>query len=209
MPTTPLAIISLMKDVIEYFDSKFIPYVIIGGIAVSLLGRPRTTFDIDLIIDHRQLKYDDFYSYLREKEYILSLEDFEEGFSTKGNITIGSGAYTIDLKGIYNKLDRLALEQVIKVKIADDFIININRPELLIVAKLAYAYASEQDFEDAAATYKKTKENGTLDHNYLTIIATEFGVVDRIQFLDQISSGKLTGEQLSDILDNLELVDWL
>jgi len=33
--------------------------------------------------------------------------------------------------------------------------------------------------------------------------------IGSIQFLVSISSEKLTGEQVSDILENLKLVDWL
>ncbi len=48
---------SALKDLVDWFQKTNCPGVIIGGVAVSLLGRPRTTRDIDALIfpDEKEL----------------------------------------------------------------------------------------------------------------------------------------------------------
>lgn len=40
----------LLNDVCETLDEAGVPYAIIGGIALSVWGEPRTTFDVDLVV---------------------------------------------------------------------------------------------------------------------------------------------------------------
>ena len=45
---TPLA--RTMLDALEAIEDVDVPYVVIGGLASSLLGRPRTTDDVDVLV---------------------------------------------------------------------------------------------------------------------------------------------------------------
>jgi predicted nucleotidyltransferase len=44
------ALASVLDDVVHALDAEQIPYLVIGGIAGSLLGRPRCSSDIDLFV---------------------------------------------------------------------------------------------------------------------------------------------------------------
>lgn len=195
-----------MKDVVAFLESNQVPYVIVGGIAVILWGRLRTTTDVDLIINHHKLDKDQFYQYINEIGYQLDYDDLVLGFRERSNISIWSGRYRIDLKGIYNRFAQLSLDQAIKIRVTAEFEVQVDRPELLIVSKLIYA--SEQDFEDTAAIYKKLKTENKLNEEYLTKIAETYRVLDRLPILEKITTGKLTGKELEEILDNLEPLDF-
>ena len=195
-----------MKDMVDFFESHQVPYVIVGGIAVNLWGRTRSTVDVDLIIDQHQLDTKQFHGYLISKNYVITLNDIEDGFKTESNISIWSGIYRVDLKGIYNEFARITIDQATRLKITEDFIVNADRPELLIISKLGYG--SEQDFEDAAAIYTKLELEKKLDHTFLLKTAENFGVLDRLPILKKITTGTITGEELEELLDTLEPVDF-
>ena len=41
---------TVLRDCLTVFDSLGIPHVVVGGLAVRLLGLPRPTFDVDLMV---------------------------------------------------------------------------------------------------------------------------------------------------------------
>jgi len=43
-------LISALKPMVHFLESNSIPYMLIGGLASSIYGRPRQTFDIDIKI---------------------------------------------------------------------------------------------------------------------------------------------------------------
>ena len=46
MPTVP----ETLREAVKFLESEPVPYVLIGGLAAGLQGRPRTTEDVDLMI---------------------------------------------------------------------------------------------------------------------------------------------------------------
>ena len=63
-------------------------------------------------------------------------------------------------------------------------------------------------FEDAAAIYTKLELDKKLDHNFLVKTAESFGVIDRLPILEKITTGAITGEELEELLDTLEPIDF-
>lgn len=47
---TLVPLLSALSDVVAWFQAAHIPAVIIGGVAASLLGRPRVTRDVDALV---------------------------------------------------------------------------------------------------------------------------------------------------------------
>ncbi|MDI6755362.1 MAG: hypothetical protein QME78_13325 [Thermodesulfobacteriota bacterium] len=49
-PPEPLApLLSVLLDLVTWFQSRNVRGLVIGGVAVSLLGRPRVTHDVDAL----------------------------------------------------------------------------------------------------------------------------------------------------------------
>lgn len=47
-------LVSILKIVVRRLEKLKIPYILTGGLAVSFWGSPRTTHDIDIVIDARK-----------------------------------------------------------------------------------------------------------------------------------------------------------
>ena len=157
---------SSIIDFVNYFNVNEIPYVLIGGLAVNIWGRIRSTLDVDFIFDQNKTDLDDFYDYLVSKGYILDINDLDLGIKERINITIWSGTFRIDIKGIYNNFAKKSIEMAHKVTLFG-VDINVDSPELLIVSKICYG--SEQDFEDAASIYLRLMNQKKLKINIFMI----------------------------------------
>jgi len=166
------------KKVIIALNESEIDYVIIGGFAAIVYGRPRTTMDIDIIIN---LEPENRFA-IKKLVNILSKYDLETyerdimmALNEKSHFSIFDKAtpLRIDAKGIYRKLDRIALVNRRKIKV---FGIEawFEAPEDLIVAKLAYG--SQQDIEDVIAVLVNLKDQ--IDLEYLKKRAIEEHVDD-------------------------------
>src|SRR3954471_17299444 len=62
MPDLPATFVATLKALTSWFEAEQVPYVTIGGVAVSLLAQPRATQDIDIVI---WLDYESWESFLR------------------------------------------------------------------------------------------------------------------------------------------------
>lgn len=57
-PLTPF--ISALRDLVAWFEIQKVKGIIVGGVAASLLGRPRVTHDVDALIFIEREKWEDF-----------------------------------------------------------------------------------------------------------------------------------------------------
>ena len=58
-----------LKLVCSFLNENDMRYVIVGGIAVMYHGVPRTTVDIDFILDLGEPQLDLFFEYLSENQF--------------------------------------------------------------------------------------------------------------------------------------------
>ncbi len=172
-----------LKRLVKYFDLKKIPYVVVGGVSVFVLGRSRFTMDVDIILDHTKLDLEDFVTYLKENNFDASVDDFV-GFEEKTHCTFfyKTGMFRMDIKGVYSELDTESISMAIN-GIYDGIKLKINNPANLILFKLKFG--SEQDYEDALAVYIRHKEK--IDLNFLKGKAQKMQISSNLDsFLTQI-----------------------
>ncbi|NIR69684.1 hypothetical protein GWN15_10685 [candidate division KSB1 bacterium] len=60
-------LLDLLRDLMDWFQTHQVNGVVVGGIAVSLLGRPRVTQDVDALVQLEEVNWQDFLS--QGKEY--------------------------------------------------------------------------------------------------------------------------------------------
>ena len=145
-----------LKRLVKHFNSKQIPYVIVGGVSVLILGRARITMDIDIILDHTKLNRKDFVNFLKKNNFDASLNDLE-GLDEKSHCTFfyKEGMFRIDIKGVYSNLEQESIDMAIE-GIYNDIKLKIDNPVNIVLFKLKFG--SEQDYEDALAVFIRNKE---------------------------------------------------
>jgi len=172
-----------LKRLVKYFEMNKIPYVVVGGVSVFVLGRSRFTMDVDIILDHTKLDTENFVTYLKENNFDASVNDFE-GFDEKTHCSFffKTGMFRMDIKGVYSDLDAESISMAIN-GIYNGIKIKINNPANLILFKLKFG--SEQDYEDAISVYIRHKEK--IDLKFLKEKAQKMQLSSNLDsFLEEI-----------------------
>jgi len=191
----------ILSDFITYLNTKNIPYVLVGGLAVNFWGRVRSTMDADFIIDDKKLNYNDFVNYLQSKGYEITIEDIKRGFQGRSNITIWSDIFRIDFKGIYNNFAKKTIDSAKTLNVLN-LSIKVDSPEFLIISKIIYG--SEQDFEDAASIYLRLNAKKQLNLKKVNELASKLDISDRLDLLQVLTTEDISEEKLEQIIDNLK-----
>jgi len=158
------------KLVIQCLRETGIQYVVVGGIASIVWGRPRTTNDVDVIIKATRSEISSLADFLEKKGFVYGTKDIARALEEKSIATIlhEDFPYKMDIKGIYEALDERSLYNRLSLRIFN-LEAYIEKPEDLIIAKLRYG--STMDFEDAKAIL--IRQNEKLDYEYLENIAKQ------------------------------------
>ncbi len=170
-----------LLTVTQYFDVHKVPYVVVGGFAAIVWGRVRTTYDIDIIVDHKKLEIKAFTHFLKSKGLSATEYDINQAFhelSHSSIIVMEKPFYRIDLKGVYSEEDKeaISMAKIIKYKGQS---IRFGSPENLIAHKLKYG--SDRDLEDAVVVYLAQKSS--LNMNYLKLLCERLEVTDKLEKL--------------------------
>ena len=174
-----------LKSIDQLLKENDVEGIIIGGMAVSLLGRPRYTNDIDLVILDIDERLNEFIIKLKRFGIEPRIENVEE-FALKSRVLlmrhIDSGI-NIDISmGILPfEIDAVARRHS---KFYSDLELVLPTPEDLIIFK---SVASRQkDIEDIKVIVKRYPD---LDKEYILSRVKEFSeILDRIDIYNNIES---------------------
>lgn len=135
-----MELLSLLKLVVSRLEKLKIPYVLTGGLAVSFWGSPRTTHDIDIVIEIDFSKIDKVFDAF-QKDFYISRDSIEEMLErgTSFNIIHFKTGLKVDFWPINKKDPQRILEfkRASKRKIFNKKI-SIIAPEDLILNKLQW-----------------------------------------------------------------------
>jgi hypothetical protein len=154
----------ILKSVCSFLNEEKVKYVIVEGLAVLFYGIPRTTMDIDILIEMDMPKVKRFVEFLKGNDFFADEDDVKMAFEEKSHATIEdkTSLIRLDIKGIYGENDWITLKRRRKVSLAN-FVFFIASPEDIIANKLLFG--SEQDIKDAEGIY--ARQFGNLDMKYL------------------------------------------
>jgi len=146
----------VVKEACAVFSSLRIRYVIVGGVAVNLLGRARSTFDVDAIAAIDQVGTERLVKAFKQRGFEVSREDIDEALRAKSHFSVfdSKSGYRIDCKGVYTVNEKYALSERRHLRVAGKLIF-VDSAEDLIVMKLLYG--SEQDVLDAESVYARQR----------------------------------------------------
>jgi len=177
----------LLIKVADILDQLDIPYMVTGGIAVLIWGRPRFTADIDIVIELKISNIDALSSALlgiSEFGYV-DKDTILEAFSNNGefNFIDGTTGVKVDF-WVTNKNSPRFLE--FKNRVARDVLghkVYFISPEDLILSKLLWykTSPSSRHIEDVESVIKISGEE--LDKEYLKKRALRLGVSDELKAL--------------------------
>jgi len=171
-------IFDILKLVTIYLNKEKIPYMIVGGITLAYHGTPRTTEDIDILIYLTENKIKKFTDFMEKNDFIIDEEDIKTALKEKSHSTIldKKSIFRLDIKGIYDKLDRDSFARRKKIHFRNlDFY--VNTAEDAIIAKLIFG--SFRDIEDAKGILSRQKDK--LDLDYIKERCREHKILDKLK----------------------------
>ena len=166
------------------FETLGIPYYITGGVAASVYGDPRTTRDLDLVIEFIR---DNIYQLVEALETAGfycppgAVEDIQEGRGRVLSVTHMTLVLNADIVLNSNtefdrsKMARRRLEAIDSAGVEQFWIAS---PEDVVLAKLLWRQQSQsqKQWTDVLGILKVQAEN--LERGYLTEWAEQLGLVD-------------------------------
>ena len=181
--------ITLAGELHQILESVNIPYYVSGGVASSIHGEPRSTRDLDLVIEIQPNQINLLVTTLEAAGYYCptgAVEDLQRGRERMLNITHTETIANADL--YVTDTSTFATSQMARRRLLDVegmpafWVIS---PEDLVLQKLAWGRGSqsEKQWRDVLGILKLQTEN--LDYEYLTQWADNLGLLD---FLSQAFS---------------------
>jgi len=174
--------VKIILGLTNVFEKLKIPYVIVGGFSVMILGRIRTTLDLDVLIKHQGIDRIALTKELNEVGFDLNINDLKT-LDEELHVTFffSQNMFRIDLKGNYSPDVTTSIDEAISIELEGKDV-KIDLPENLIINKLIFG--SETDYEDAIAVMSKCEKE--IDINRLTMKAEERNITKILEkFIDE------------------------
>jgi len=177
----------LLKRVVQALSCAGVEYMLTGSFASSLQGEPRSSHDIDLVVDIQADTIDKIVESFPPPRFHLSKDHVAEAVTKRDmfNIIDSDTGNKVDLWLLTDtsfdrmRFSRRRSEEVLGIKIA------VSAPEDTILAKLRWAKlsgGSKKQFTDALRVYEVQFDN--LDIAYLQDWAKKIGVEDLLEEIE-------------------------
>jgi hypothetical protein len=176
--------ITLAAELHQILESVHIPYYVSGGVASSIHGEPRSTRDLDLVIEIQRDRIDLLVATLQAAGYYCpagAVEDLQRGRERMLNIThtetiANADLYVTDTSAFAKS--QMARRTLLDVEGMPAFW--LISPEDLLLQKLVWGSGNEsqKQWRDVLGILKLQAAN--LDYVYLTEWAENLGLVDFI-----------------------------
>ena len=168
----------LLIKITGILKSLEIPYIITGGMAVSVWGRPRYTADIDVVVEIIPQNINSLAKNLLavDKDVYVSKEAMQEALEKKGefNFVHPQSGLKVDFWVVKDDFEKLKIKRGIYKKIGNK-IIHFISPEDLILSKLDWYKLSDstRQLEDIKSVLKISK----VDLKYIKSWARKQGTI--------------------------------
>jgi hypothetical protein len=168
-----------LTRLVEKLSASDIPFMLVGSVAASYHGHPRSTFDIDMVVEASEEALCRFARSLGEGYYVDE-DSIREAFRNRSAFNIIDEATGFKADLIVRKerpFSRTEFDRRIRVHIMDKTV-EMATPEDVILSKLEWSKigASERQFTDALQVARAQGQN--LDLSYLEKWSKELGVAD-------------------------------
>jgi hypothetical protein len=186
---TPIDPIALATVIAGILDDLRIRYVIGGSVAASIYGEPRSTLDLDMMIDADEEKVEALVARLR-RDFYVNRDDAVEAARLHSSFSAVEVATSMKVDFFLAEKDSFAQEQMARrrpVRIASVAPLHFYAPEDLIIRKLMWYRAggeqSQRQWRDVAGIMRTSGEQ--IDFDYLREAAAKVGVTDLLLRLEK------------------------
>lgn len=159
-----MELVSLLKIVKKRLDKANIEYMVSGGVAVSFWGFPRTTHDIDIVIEAQETDKDKIIK-LFEKDFYISDEAVGEAIKNRFtfNIIDNKSGLKVDFWLIKrDAFGKSEFNRKIKKKMFGESISIISPEDLVLCKLIGYKETrSHRRLDDAKSILKTSKVDMT------------------------------------------------
>ena len=177
-----------LRIVCSYLNDNDMKYVVVGGIAVMYHGVPRTTVDINFILDLDGSQTDSFFDYLGTMQFDVQPKSMKELLQEGSQCTVfvGDSLLRLDLQNVNSNSDRMTLERAIQVHHLG-IALNLGSLEDTLINKLLFQ--GEQDMRDALGIY--TRHESNVDEEYIEKMCESLNILDVwLKFKDEYQQQK-------------------
>ncbi|TFG94667.1 hypothetical protein E4H12_14770, partial [Candidatus Thorarchaeota archaeon] len=129
----------ILQLVCEFLNKNKIEYVIVGGVAVMYHGVPRTTVDIDIILQIEDEQISTFTEFLKSRGFSSSATDIRAAFAEKSHSTsfFKDTLLRLDIQGVNSTFDKMTLDRAIEVNLFGT-LVRIGSVEDTLVNKILF-----------------------------------------------------------------------
>lgn len=182
MPEKRRSFIAVVKAVERSLRAARIKHVFVGALAVGAFGVPRTTTDVDVIVDYREADAGRLAESFRREGFEVNAEDLRDARSEGSHCTVHDtrSQFRVDLSPAARPTAREAIRDSVRVRWRGTAL-PIADPEHTIVMKLLYG--SDQDYEDALGIF--VRQRGGLDLRQMRGFARRQGVLRALRELER------------------------
>lgn len=161
-------------------DAVGTPYVIVGGFAVSVWGNPRTTEDVDAIVQYTRDDIASLVEALAARSLQVDSDDLRDSLEDGSHATVFAGAtgYRVDVIPSTRPDRQRQIEEARPVELLGRKV-PVSSAEATIAYKLRFG--SAQDVRDAEAIYARRREQ--LDVPHLGRLCATLDVTVRLESL--------------------------
>ena len=169
----------LLRKVVSALNKAEIGFMLTGSFASSLQGEPRSTHDIDLVVDMKSSHISFLMKEFPAPDYYLSKTAMTEALQTGSmfNLLDVKEGEKVDFWMLTDKAFDQSRFQRRQQNSIEDFYVFVTSPEDTILAKLNWSKlsgGSEKHFGDALRVFEV--QFGSLDMEYLEKWVKELGV---------------------------------
>lgn len=180
--------LDILTRLIQALKKAELKYVIVGGLAAIIRGRPRTTMDIDLIIEENLVKAKIFLNHLKKNNFDVMDDQILMELNEKTNATIfdKNSVIRLDLKIAYKKDEQEVLAQAQHI-IFKGVELEIASIEQILYGKILYlgdiSDVSRSDllnFNDVLDFIAVFKRSSNIDIEWLKTKVTKMGLIETL-----------------------------
>jgi hypothetical protein len=182
----------LLTKIARILDELEIPYIITGGMAVTVWGRPRFTADIDIIVELIEKNISSLAKKLLsiDKDVYVNKETMLDALTSKGefNFIHPQSRLKVDFWIIKNDFNKQEIKRGI-LKNIENYKVKFVSPEDLILSKLLWYTDTDstRQIEDIKSVLKISK----VDMDYIKIWAERHSTINILEnILKEIKDGR-------------------